>query len=70
MLIRFGFEIELSSTAPVPTLLALSTHSEQEGRLIGSDHVRVAPVCDTHRYLDRFGNWITRMVAPSSNTPA
>jgi transglutaminase-like putative cysteine protease len=68
MLIRFGFEIELSSSAPVPMLLALSTHSEQQGRLIGSDHVRVAPDCDTHRYLDRFGNWITRMVAPAGVT--
>jgi transglutaminase-like putative cysteine protease len=64
MLIRFGFEIELESPAPVPMLLALSTHSDLSGRLIGEDHVRVVPDCETHRYLDRFGNWITRLVAP------
>ena len=65
MLIRFGFEIELESTAPVPMLLALSTHSDMPGRLIGQDHVRVLPDCKTHRYLDRFGNWITRLVTPA-----
>lgn len=65
MLIRFGFEIELESTTPVPMLLALSTHRDMPGRLIGQDHVRVLPDCNTHRYLDRFGNWITRLVSPA-----
>jgi transglutaminase-like putative cysteine protease len=68
MRIRFGFEIEVESTAPVPMLLALSSHSEMAGRLIGLDHVRVAPDCATHRYLDRFGNWITRLTAPAGLT--
>jgi transglutaminase-like putative cysteine protease len=64
MLIRFGFEIDVESTAPVPMLLALSTHSELSGRLIGKDDVRTPPGCEGHRYKDRFGNWITRLVAP------
>lgn len=68
MLIRVGFEIELESTAPVPMLLALSTHSDCSGRMIGDDHVRVEPDVPTHRYIDRFGNWITRLVAPSGPT--
>ncbi len=72
MLIRFGFEINLESTAPVPMLLALSTHSDlvagQGGRMIGSDVVQVAPETPTHRYQDRFGNWITRVVAPVGQT--
>ncbi len=72
MLIRFGFEINLESTAPVPMLLALSTHSDLVaglgGRLIGSDEVQVSPATPTHRYQDRFGNWITRVVAPVGQT--
>ncbi|RYI34137.1 MAG: transglutaminase family protein, partial [Acetobacteraceae bacterium] len=64
MLIRFGFEIDVEATVPVPMLLALSTHSEVVGRLIGTDQVHTTPDCPTHRYLDRFGNWITRIVAP------
>jgi transglutaminase-like putative cysteine protease len=73
MLIRFGFEIDVESTAPVPMLLALSTHSELTGndpslRLIGQDHVRTSPDCGARRYKDRFGNWITRVVAPVGHT--
>ena len=68
MLIRIGFEIELDSTAPVPMLLALSTHSDTPGRIIGDDLVHVEPDVATHRYKDRFGNWITRLVAPTGRT--
>ena len=68
MLIRVGFEIELESTAPVPMLLALSTHGDTAGRMIGHDHVQVEPQAQTHRYKDRFGNCITRLVAPAGTT--
>lgn len=68
MLIRIGFEIELDSSAPVPMLLALSTHSDTPGRMIGDDLVHVEPNVATHRYKDRFGNWITRLVAPAGRT--
>ncbi len=64
MLIRFGFEIDMESTAPVPMLLSLSTHSQNGGRLIGRDVVRTSAPCVTSTYLDRFGNRITRIVAP------
>jgi transglutaminase-like putative cysteine protease len=65
MLIRVGFEIELESAAPVPMLLALSPFSEGLGRMIGNAEVQVEPQVLTHRYTDRFGNWITRLVAPT-----
>lgn len=68
MLIRFGFEIDIECTTPVPMLLALSTHSELEGRLIGKDYVRVPQECRAMTYVDRFGNWITRIVAPGGST--
>lgn len=62
MLIRFGFEIEIECASPVAMLLALSTHSEVEGRLIGSDFVRQPLDCSSSFYLDRFGNRITRVL--------
>lgn len=68
MLIRFGFEIEIECAAPVPMILALSTHSGVEGRLIGEDFVRLPPRCDGRTYVDRFGNRITRIVAPGGLT--
>lgn len=68
MLIRFGFEIDIECLAPVPMLLALSTHSELEGRLIGEDYVRAPRECEGSTYLDRFGNLITRIVVPKGST--
>ena len=62
MLIRFGFEIDIECTTQVPMLLALSTHSQLEGRLIGQDFVRGPFEGAGRSYLDRFGNCITRIV--------
>ncbi len=64
MFVRFGFEIEVESGADVPMILALSTHSTLSARLIGEDRVRSDPGVPTRTYLDRFGNRITRIVAP------
>lgn len=64
MLIRFGFEIDIDCAIPVPMLLALSAHQDLEGRLIGQDYVRLPEECPQSTYLDRFGNRITRIVAP------
>lgn len=63
MHIRFGFEITVSCGAPVPMLMALSTHTEFAGRLIGSDHVRSNQSAPITRYVDGYGNNISRTVA-------
>jgi transglutaminase-like putative cysteine protease len=68
MLIRFGFEITVSCTQPVPMLMALSTHSGFEGRLIGSDRVRADRGADITRYVDGYGNRISRAVAEAGAT--
>ncbi|ODA66568.1 Transglutaminase-like superfamily protein [Methyloligella halotolerans] len=64
MLIRIGFEIIVECTAPTPLLLALSPHSSQSGRIIGSDRVHTEPDVELREYLDPFGNRRTRLVAP------
>lgn len=68
MLIRFGFEIDVECTSPVPMLLALSTHRDAVGRFIGEDFVRVPAECQPRTYHDRFGNRVTRIVAPEGPT--
>jgi len=68
MLIRFGFEIDIVCNAPVPLLLALSTHTSTQGRFVGEDFVRVPPGSDYRWYTDKFGNKITRMTAPMGTT--
>lgn len=68
MLIRFGFEIDIESPSDVPMLLALSIHTETQGRLIGEDFVRMSKGGASTEYVDRFGNRITRIVAPRGST--
>ncbi len=68
MLIRFGFEIEIQCTDPLPMLLALSTHTELEGRLIGLDFVRTSEDGNAWTYVDRFGNRFTRLLAQGGST--
>ncbi|QDC09365.1 transglutaminase family protein [Oceanicola sp. D3] len=68
MLIRFGFEIDVACEVDVPMLLSLSTHPDGAGRLIGEDRVRTERDCPMTSYSDRFGNRITRVVAPEGTT--
>lgn len=68
MLIRFGFEIDIECPEPVPMLLALSTHTELQGRLIGMDFVRTPEASKAWSYVDRFGNRFTRILAPTGST--
>ena len=68
MLIRIGFEILVECKAPVPMLMALSTHSQFQGRVIGSDRVRNSGLEEVKEYVDGFGNRISRTVAPAGVT--
>lgn len=64
MFIRIGYEITVTCDAPVPMLLALSTHTAFEGEVIGSDRVRNSRADDLAEYTDAYGNRITRVTAP------
>lgn len=68
MLVRIGFEIIVACQAPVPMLMALSTHSEFGGKIIGSDRVRSSGSEPVVEYIDGFGNRISRTVASSGFT--
>ena len=68
MLIRIGFEIMVECRAPVPMLMALSTHSQFQGKVIGSDRVRNSGPEAVKEYVDGFGNRISRTVAPAGVT--
>jgi transglutaminase-like putative cysteine protease len=68
MLVRIGFEIIVSCKAPVPMLMALSTHSDFPGPVIGSDKVRSSDPAPITEYLDGFGNRFSRTVAGTGLT--
>jgi transglutaminase-like putative cysteine protease len=65
MLIRIGFEITVTCPEPVPMLLALSVHSDFQGKIIGSDRVRNDRADDINEYVDGYGNRVTRVTAPA-----
>ncbi|MCF3934360.1 transglutaminase [Acuticoccus sediminis] len=64
MFIRAGFEITITCDAPTPLLLALSPHSTYPNRIVGNAGVRTTPSVPTTAFVDGFGNWRTRLVAP------
>lgn len=68
MLMRPGFDIDIESPSAVQMVLALSTHPETKGRLIGEDFVRVRQCRASSEDFDRFDNRITRIVAPPGPT--
>lgn len=68
MLLRIGFEIMVDCAAPVPMLMALSTHTDFAGNIIGSDRVNASSGGEVTEYIDSYGNRISRTVAPQGVT--
>ena len=68
MLVRIGFEILVTCAAPVPMLMALSTHSSYSGRMFGADRVRSSGPNTIVEYIDGYGNRISRTVAAPGTT--
>lgn len=68
MLIRIGFEIIVDCPAPVPMLMALSTHTDFAGDIIGSDRLSASSGGAVTEYIDTYGNRVSRTVAPQGVT--
>lgn len=65
MFIRIGYEIKIDSYADTVLILALSTHSGFDGRMIGTDDARTEPDLPQECFVDSFGNHLTRLRAPA-----
>ncbi len=65
MHIRFGFEITIDCPSNVPVILALSMHPDAAGHVIGENRIHADPLVDMQNYSDRFGNHLTRLIAPT-----
>lgn len=65
MFIRVGYEIKIESQSDTVLILALSTHSTLEARMIGTDDVQTNPALPLEPFLDTFGNRLTRVCAPA-----
>ena len=64
MIIRAGYSIAFTCTAPTPLLLLVNIRPERMSDLLTPERLEVFPQVPWRRYYDRFGNCCTRLVAP------
>ena len=65
MQIRVGFEIVYECPQPTPMILNLNVHFTRVSDLVGRDELKFEPPVPMTSYRDSFGNWCTRIVAPT-----
>jgi transglutaminase-like putative cysteine protease len=66
--IRVGFEIIYDCPQPTPMIFNLNVHFTRVSDLVGRDDLLVDPPVPMAAYRDSFGNWCTRIVAPTGRT--
>jgi transglutaminase-like putative cysteine protease len=67
MQIRFGYELIYSCPKPTPMILVLNTHFSRISDVVRPDHLVTWPPVPMQAYRDTFGNWCTRIVAPTGD---
>jgi hypothetical protein len=65
MKIRVGFEMLYEFPQPTPMIMVLGTHFTRASDIIVPDHLTTSPYVPIEPYRDVFGNWCSRIVAPS-----
>jgi transglutaminase-like putative cysteine protease len=68
MEIRVGYELIYDCPQPTPMLLTLNIHYSRASDIVVPDYVTTNPTVPITAYRDNFGNWCTRLVAPSGRT--
>lgn len=68
MQIRVGYELIYRCLQPTPMILNLNIHYTRIADLIHGDSMSTDPWVPLTLYRDGFGNWCTRLVAPSGRT--
>ena len=68
MHIHVGFEMIYDCPQPTPMIFNLNVHFTRVSDLVGRDDLVVDPPVPMAAYRDGFGNWCTRIVAPTGRT--
>ena len=68
MKINVGFEMIYDCPKPTPMIFNLNVHFTRVSDLIGRDDMVIEPPVPIRAYRDGFGNWCTRIVAPTGRT--
>jgi transglutaminase-like putative cysteine protease len=64
MILRLGYDIQFHCPAPVTVVTLLNVHPSRSKDLRAPDQLRVEPQLPVEEYLDTFGNYCKRFVAP------
>jgi transglutaminase-like putative cysteine protease len=65
VLIAVGYELDYVLPQPTPMILTLSIHYSRASDLVRPDHMVTSPSVPVRAYRDGFGNWCSRLVAPT-----
>lgn len=65
MLIKVGYELAYDCPQPTPMLLTLNVHYSRAEHMVVPDHIVTRPAVPIGQYRDTFGNWCSRLVAPT-----
>jgi transglutaminase-like putative cysteine protease len=68
MQIRLGYELVYDCPQPTPMLLMLNIHHSRVADIVVPDHLVTNPSLAVRGYRDAFGNWCSRIVAPTGRT--
>lgn len=68
MQIRAGFELIYECPQPTPMILMLNIHFTRASDIVVPDHLVTVPSLPISAYRDSFGNWCSRIVAPTGET--
>jgi len=65
MHIRVGYELQYDFPQPTPIIANLNVHYSRASDIVQPDQMRTMPPVPISAYRDGFGNWCTRLVAPT-----
>nr|WP_092903583.1 transglutaminase family protein [Rhodobacter sp. 24-YEA-8] len=65
MLIRLGYEIEITCGQPTEVIALLDPHPDLAGNMVRSSGVQIEPSVPNRTYIDPYGNSCLRLTAPA-----
>jgi transglutaminase-like putative cysteine protease len=65
MLIKIGFDIELSITTPMALIYLLHVHPSRQHDLQAAENFHISPPVEVDNYIDAFGNHCGRINVPA-----
>ena len=65
MRLRVGYELQYHFPQPTPVIMMLNVHYTRVSNLERPDHIVISPAVPISGYRDGFGNWCSRIFAPT-----